>query len=168
MTDVNELLESMQSAMAERPVPAFDDVLRRRQRTTRRRVAAGSVPLLLGGAAVAGTYLALPGAPASTGTPRLSAAATTSDADSQPTPALANGVCSNVQITRPSDSGGRPDPVTAARQFAQNSGDGYPTAGWHVTYQATNVAQVESGAFDALVVRGTDGTWQVLSAQRCT
>lgn len=167
MTDVHELLESMQSAMTERPVPAFDDVVRRRRHTARRRLAKGSATLLVAGVAGAGAYLALPGTPASPGAAQLSAAATATGSVSQPTPELADGVCSSLRITLPSDSAGRPDPVTATRQFARDSRNGYPTTGWHVTYQATNVAQVESGAFDALVVRGPDGTWQVLSAQRC-
>lgn len=167
MTDVHELLESMQSAMAERPVPDFDDVVRRRRRATRRRLTAGSAPLLLAGAVGVGAYVAQPGTPSSHGPARLSAAATTGGGHSQPTPGLANGVCSNVRITSPSDTDGQPDPVAATQWFARDSSDGYPTSGWHVIYQATNVAQVESGAFDALVVRGSDGTWQVLSAQRC-
>jgi hypothetical protein len=167
MTDVNDLLESMQSAIAERPVPDFDDVVRRRRRNSRRRLAAGSVPLLLAGVAGAAAYLALPATPPSSGTPRLSAVATAGHAEGQPTPGLADGVCSSVRITRPSDSDRGPDPVAASEQFARDSGDGYPTAGWHVIYQATNVAQVESGAFDAFAVRGSDGTWKVISAQRC-
>ncbi|MGH3743268.1 MAG: hypothetical protein ACRDTP_00225, partial [Mycobacteriales bacterium] len=148
-------------------VPAFDDVVRRRRHTTRQRLTKGSATLLVAGVAGAGVYVALPGTPASPGRAQLSAAATATDSVSQPTPGLADGVCSNVRISLPSDSGGSPDPVAATQQFARNSRDGYPKAGWHVTYQATNVAQVESGAFDALVVRGPDGTWQVLSAQRC-
>lgn len=167
MTDVDELLKSMQSAMLERPVPDFDDVVRRRRRATRRHVVRGTTPLLLAAAAGAGAYLVLPGTPASMGSARQVATATSGHAESQPTPELGDGVCSNVRITRPPDTGGRPDPVTAAQQFARGSSDGYPTAGWHVVYRAINVAQVESGAFDALTVRGADGTWQVLSAQRC-
>lgn len=166
MTDVNELLESMPSAMAARSMPDFDDVVRRRRRLTRRKLTAGSVPLLLAGAAGAGAYLALPGARVQPGTPRL-AAATGGHAATQQTPALADGVCRSVGITQPSDSDGGPDPVAASQQFARHNGDGYPITGWHVIYQATNVAQVESGPFDALVVRGPDGVWQVHSAQRC-
>lgn len=168
MTDVDELLESMQTAMTERPVPAFDDVVRRRRRITRRRLTTGSVTLLVTGVAGAGAYLALPGATSAPGTARLSAAAATGHAASQqPAPALAYGGCSSVQITASSNSAGRPDPVAASQQFARDTGHGYPTTGWHVVYQASNVAQVESGAFDTLVVRGPDGTWQVRSAQRC-
>lgn len=167
MTDVQELLESMQSAMTERPVPAFDDVVSRRRHATRGRLAKGSVTLLVAGMAGAGVYVALPGTSTSPGTAQLSAAATATDTVSQPTPELTDGLCSSVRITLPPDSGGRADPVAAAQQFARDGRDGYPTAGWHVTYQETDVAQVESGAFDALVVRGSDGTWQVLTAQRC-
>lgn len=166
MTDVEEMLESMQSAVAARPMPAFDDVVRRHRRAARRRLAWGSVPLVVAAAAGAGAYLAPPGTPSSPATPRLSAAAT-AGTDAQPVPALAGGVCRTVAVTQPADTRGRPDPVSAAAQFARDSGDGYPTDGWQVVDRAGDTAQVETGAFDALVLRGTDGTWRVVSAQRC-
>jgi hypothetical protein len=166
MTDIDELLDSMRTAMARRPAPAFEDVVRRRQRASRRHFTIGSATVLLAGVAGAGAYLAAPGTPASPVGASLSATSSSGHVD-KPTPQLADGKCSNVGITEPAHAQGQSDPIAATEQFVRDSGGRYPSAGWHVVYQSTTVAQVESGAVDALVLRGNDGTWQVVSAQRC-
>lgn len=165
MSELDERFASMRCAVALRTVPDFDDVLRRRQRAARRRLAAGSAMLVAVGAAGAGAYLALPGAPTSQRPAQLAAAG--SDASGQAAPEMADGSCTSVRLATDAGTGGQSDPVAAAAWFAKDSADGYPVDGWHVVYESGDVAQVESGATAAFVLREADGSWQVIAAQRC-